>query len=154
MSIESAEESCRRFLETDSTPTAKAYFCLCAGQEMERQQNYEAAIACYSLAFGLTPGTDDVWYFLHNNLGFCLNHFEKYEEAEPYCRQAVEMYPARHNAYKNLGISLQGQAQYLAAAEQFLKAVLICSNDPRALSDLKLLGQQHPEIPPLDRGEV
>jgi tetratricopeptide (TPR) repeat protein len=121
---------------------------------MERQQNYEAAIACYSLAFGLTPGTDDVWYFLHNNLGFCLNHFEKYEEAEPYCRQAIEMYPARHNAYKNLGISLQGQAQYLAAAEQFLKAVLICSNDPRALSDLKLLGQQHPEIPPLDRGEV
>jgi tetratricopeptide (TPR) repeat protein len=149
MSIEStksAEESCRRFLESNSSPEAKAYYCLSAGQEMERRRDYEAAVACYSLAFGLTPQNDDVWYFLHNNLGYCLNHFGRYVEAEAYCLQAIEINPARHNAYKNLGVSLQGQGQYLAAAEQFLKAAQLRPDDPRALAHLKGLLDQHPEV--------
>jgi|SRR6516165_9551927 tetratricopeptide (TPR) repeat protein len=110
-STESAPESCRRFLESDSSPEAKSYFCLSAGIEMERRRDYARALKCYSLAFGLEPGNDDVWYFLHNNLGFCLNQFAKFAEAEPYCHQAIEINPYRHNAYKNLGVSLQGQGE-------------------------------------------
>jgi len=147
MSTESAEESCRRFLETDSTPAAKAYFCLSSGQEMERRRNYAAAIACYSLAFGLTPGTDDVWYLLHNNLGFCLNHFRKYEEAEPYCRQAIEICPARYNAYKNLAIALRGQGQYIPAAEQFAKAAL-CLEHLERLSGSEITRPKPGDSPP------
>jgi tetratricopeptide (TPR) repeat protein len=152
MPIESAQESCRRLLETDSTPAAIAAFCLSAGEEMERQRNYEAALACYSLAFGLTPGTDDIWYFLHNNLGSCLNLFEKYAEAERYCRRAIAINPARHNAYENLAIALQGQAQYIPAAEQFLKAAQICLKKGAVASEITR--PTAPGGPQLDHGEV
>jgi tetratricopeptide (TPR) repeat protein len=145
-STESAPESCRRFLESDANPEAKAFFCLSAGIEKERQRDYEAALACYSLAFGLTPGQDDVWYFLHNNLGFCLNQFAKCAEAEPYCLQAIEINPHRHNAYKNLGVSLQGQGEYIAAAHLYLRAAEIAPEDPRAQQHLDALLRDQPEI--------
>jgi tetratricopeptide (TPR) repeat protein len=113
---------------------------------MERRRDYESAIACYSLAFGLEPENDDVWYFLHNNLGFCLNQFAKYAEAEPYCLQAIEINPHRHNAFKNLAVSLQGQGDYIAAAQLYLRATEIAPHDPRAEQHLEALLRDHPEI--------
>ena len=142
----STEESVRQFLSGDSDPGEKAHFCLSTGQSMERASDYNAALACYGQAFALTPEKNDVWYFLHNNLGFCLNQFEQFEAAEAYCREAIDINPYRHNAYKNLGVSLQGQGEYIAAAHLYLRAAEIRPEDPRALQHLDALLREHPEI--------
>jgi tetratricopeptide (TPR) repeat protein len=142
----STEESVRQFLSDDFSPDEKAYYCLSAGQSMERCGDYNAALACYGQAFALTPEKNDVWYFLHNNLGFCLNQFERYQEAEAYCLEAIDIDPSRHNAYKNLGVSLQGQGDYIAAARLYLRAAEIRPADPRALQHLYALLREHPEV--------
>ena len=43
-SFKSAEESCRHFLRGDSSPEAKAYFCLSTGEETERQGDYKTVL--------------------------------------------------------------------------------------------------------------
>jgi tetratricopeptide (TPR) repeat protein len=139
----SIEQTVRQFLEGESSPEQKAHFCLSAGQRMEKSGDYAAAAACYSLAFRLAPEKSDVWYFLHNNVAYCLNQIGNYEAAEVYCRAAIDINPGRHNAYKNLAIALQGQEQYVEAAGLFLQAVRLQPGDSRALWHLESLMDAH-----------
>jgi tetratricopeptide (TPR) repeat protein len=70
----------------------------------------------------------------------------RYQEAEKYCRIAIEINPERHNAYKNLGISAQGQGRYAEAARNFTHAAKLCPTDCRALNHLKALVAGHREV--------
>jgi tetratricopeptide (TPR) repeat protein len=106
---EKALEYLRRALEHMEGPEAKAEGVLALGQMMEQMGDFEGAIRFYREAFSLEPAETRTWYFIHNNLGFCLNHLGRFTEGEPYCRKAVEIDPNRPNAYKNLGLSLQGK---------------------------------------------
>ena len=83
---------------------------------------------------------------MRNNLGFCLNHLGEYGEAETHCRAAVSIDPERHNAYKNLGIALSGQAELAEAAGCFVAATKADASDTRALKHLESLVVEHPEI--------
>src|SRR5215831_12046221 len=105
---QSVEESVRRFMESDHNPLDKAQYCLSSGQRMEQLGDFKAAINCYTAAFCLPPDTNDVWYFLHNNIAYCLSQCGHHDEAEVYCRQAIQINAERHNAFKNLGIALEG----------------------------------------------
>jgi tetratricopeptide (TPR) repeat protein len=131
---------------SNSGSDEKASACLSAGQLMEFSNDYEAALECYTRAFSLEPGANSVWYFLHNNLGYCLNHFGRYVEAEVYCRQSIAIEGQRHNGYKNLGVALAGQSHYPAAARAYIIAVAVCPADPRALHALEQLFVEHPEV--------
>ena len=86
------------------------------------------------------------WYFINNNLGFSLNIMERFAEAEPYCRRAMQSDPNRPNAYKNLGLSLAGQGQYREAAQCYVAATQINAADPRAFHLLMDLVKNHPEL--------
>lgn len=70
--------------------------------------------------------------------------------AEKYCRSAIAIDPARHNAFKNIGFAYQGQGKYSEAAEAFIRAVHLGPRDPRALKLLEDLVRNHkddlPEI--------
>jgi tetratricopeptide (TPR) repeat protein len=77
-----------------------------------------------------------VGYFLNNNLGYSLVQVGLFEEAEPYLRAAIEIDPQRQNAYKNPGLSLQGQRRYSEAAISYLESVKTCPADPRAFKHL------------------
>ena len=123
----------RQLVELAETAEKKAGCCLAMGQLMEQMQNFEMAIKYYSQALSLEPINGRAWYFIHNNLGYCLNHFGRYQEAEPYCRRAIEIDPLRHNAYKNLGIAAEGQGDYAGAALCYICAVQREASDPRAL---------------------
>ena len=79
-------------------------------------------------------------------LGYSLNQLGRHDEAEKWCRTAIELLPERHNAYKNLGISLEGQGQYGLAAEYYIEAVRRGPTDPRAFFHLEELWQEHPEL--------
>ena len=98
----------KQLVAISETPEKKARCYLGMGQLMEQTRDYEAAIRYYSEALSLEPVNDQVWYFINNNLGYSLNHFGRYAEAEPYCRRAIEIDPMRYNAYKNLGVALEG----------------------------------------------
>ena len=86
------------------------------------------------------------WYLLNNNLGYSLNQLGRHGEAESYCRAAIAIDAGRHNAHKNLGLSLQGQGKYLEAAQCFLQATQAAPDDLRALGHLEDLLAQHEEI--------
>lgn len=117
----------------------KAYCLLCMGQAKERAGDYGEALKTYLSAMDLPPERNDNWYFLYNNTGYCLNWFEKYAEATPYCRAAIGINPNRHNAFKNLGVALQGQGEYSKAAVAYIEATRICPRDGRALNLLEEL---------------
>jgi tetratricopeptide (TPR) repeat protein len=85
----------------------------------------------------LEPNTKQVAYLINNNMGYCLNFAGRYQEAEPYCRKAIAINPERHNAYKNLGISLEGQGRIAEAAQCYIIAVHANAYDPRALRHLE-----------------
>lgn len=135
-----------RLLASTDDPESKAQYFLKMGQFMEQIHNYGSAIIFYTHAFSLEPVNSEVWYFINNNLGYCLNYLGKHEESEPYFRAAIKIEPRRQNAYKNLGISLEGQGQYTEAAKSYIKAVQANAGDPRALSLLEELVAKHKEI--------
>jgi tetratricopeptide (TPR) repeat protein len=99
---------------------------------MEEVQNYESALLCYSRVFSLKSGQEMDRYFMNNNMGYCLNQLGRYKEAESYCREAIKIDSRRHNAFKNLGVSLEGQGQYQRAADCYATAATIYPEDPRA----------------------
>lgn len=61
------------------------------------------------------------------------------------CRDAIEIDPGSYNAYKNLGVALQGQRIYPEAAVLFLRAALSYPPDPRSLGHLEDLLSNHRE---------
>jgi tetratricopeptide (TPR) repeat protein len=131
-------------LEQD--PDARAHCFLTMGQLFEGKRDFQAAVDAYSRAFTLPARENDTWYFLNNNLGYSLNQIGDHDEAEPRCRTAIAINPDRHNAHKNLGISLQGQGRYLEAAQSLLRAARVAREDTRALDHLENLLSQHEEI--------
>ena len=135
-------------------PEQKAVCFLSLGQLLEQTEDYADAIAAYRKAFALEPSRTDVWYLIHNNLGFCLNQIGQHAEAEGYCRQAIAIDAARHNAYKNLGVALDGQGRNLEAARAYVTAATACPEDPRALRHLQALLARHPEVEAEIRGAL
>jgi tetratricopeptide (TPR) repeat protein len=117
----------------------KAYCLLCMGQLKERLRDYEGALKIYLSAMDLPQERNDAWYFLNNNLGYCLNWFGRHAEATPYCLVAIDINPKHYNAYKNLGVALQGQGEYSKAAFAYIVATRIWPRDGRALNLLEEL---------------
>ena len=124
----------------------KASCVLAMGQTMEQISDYEAAIRYYKEALSLEPIQTSTWYFINNNLGFCLNTLGHFAEGETYCRKALEIDSTRHNAYKNLGIARKGLGNYADAAQCFVSATQANASDPRASQLLEELLIEHPEL--------
>ena len=132
------------YIEHIKVPKAKKSFLyLHYGICMESIEDYETAILCYSKMFSIDSLLEDQRYLMNNNTGFCLNKLGRYEEAASYCVSALAVNPFRHNAYKNLGLSFQGQGYYRFAAECFIFAIQRCRRDRRALHHLEDLVAAH-----------
>ena len=127
-------------------PEVWAQCFLALGQLMEDVPDFPAAIGFYRQGLQLEPADRRTWYLLNNNLGFCFNEVGKHPEAEGYCRQAIGIDPNRHNAYKNLGISLAGQGQYGEAIRCLIQATQVNPRNSRALHHLDEILESHPEI--------
>lgn len=123
---------------------ASYYFTL--GQIMEGPKKFQAAVDFYTQAQALEPKTELTRYFSNNNLGFCLNQLGDYDAAEPYCREAIAIDSERHNAFKNLGVSLEGRKKFVEAARAYIQAVQRQARDARALHHLESLVDSHPRI--------
>ena len=95
---------------------------------------------------GAPARENDTWYLLNNNLGYSLNRIGRHAEAEAYCRAAIAIHAGRYNAYKNLGLSLEGQGRLFEAARCFLKAAKAAPDDLRALGHFEDLLARHEEF--------
>jgi tetratricopeptide (TPR) repeat protein len=135
-----------QLVERMDDPGKAAGCYLAMGQLLEQVGGYEQAIEFYEQAILLEPNTKPVAYLVNNNLGYCLNYVGRYQEAEAYCRKAIAIDPERHNAYKNRGISLEGQGQFSEAAQCYIRAIQANANDPRALNHLENLIENNREI--------
>jgi tetratricopeptide (TPR) repeat protein len=133
-------------LELAADDGLRAYCLLEMGRAHEGKPDYRAAAEAYRRGLALPPEPTETWYFLNNNLGFCLNQLGRFEEAEPFCRAAIAFQPFMYNAHKNLGVSLQGQGRLVEAAHSFLEAARRSGSDRRALGHLEDLLAHHPEV--------
>jgi tetratricopeptide (TPR) repeat protein len=122
----------------------RAAYILKQGQLMEQMQNHTAAAAFYRTGLALEPADGENWDFMNNNLGYCLNMAGNFVEGEYYCRAAIKIDPKWQNAYKNLGISLEGQERYKEAAEAYIQAVKASARDPRAYQILVKMVEESP----------
>lgn len=127
-------------------PEKQASYYLATGQLMEQIGDFESAVKFYGQAFSMEPANNQIWYLINNNLGYSLVQLGQFEDAEPYCRAAIEIEPRRYNAHKNLGLSLQGQGHYPEAALSYIESVKANHGDIRALLHLIKLMMTHPEI--------
>jgi tetratricopeptide (TPR) repeat protein len=144
--IEKGLECLRRVMAGMPDAEEKAGCALGMGQMMESAGDYQAAVRYYKEAFALEPLQTDVWYFINNNLGYSLNQLGRFAEGEQYCRKAIEVNPNRPNAFKNLGIALDGQGDFRGAAKCFIAATQANAADARAFHLLQDLLQRHPEL--------
>jgi len=149
-SLNNQQESAAKYISflirlTDD-PERRAAYWLALGQIMEQVNNFQGAVKYYKRAFSLEPTQSETWYLINNNLAYSLIQLSEFDEAEPYCRAAIEIAPRKPNAYKNLGLALEGQARYPEAAKVYLLAVRANSGDPRALHLLEALLEQQPHV--------
>jgi tetratricopeptide (TPR) repeat protein len=137
--IDAATDLLEGFIKAgkDAEQTAHCYLAL--GQIATDEQRLEDALKCFTLALEFAPKRKKVAYVLHNNIGFCLNSLAHYSEGEAYCRKAIEIDWTRASAYRNLGISLQGQGNARAAAWALVEAVRADPADQRARAILHKL---------------
>ncbi len=144
--LDKASEFMSRLIRVTDDSEKKAFCLLSLGQLMEQRGDYESALDDYKRAMMLEPLNDCSWYFIHNNIGCCLNHLERYEEAEQSCREAILIDPARYNAFINLGVSLEAQDRFLEAARSFLSALEADADDIELIDHVEELVDEHSEI--------
>jgi len=135
-----------RLLDISSDPEQRAEYFLLLGAECEKGDDYSAAARFYQRGIECRPDGIRTRYFLHNNMGYCLNHFKRHEEASEHCQTAIAVNPGSFNAYKNLGNALEGLGRYVEAAKYHIKACKIYPQDSRALKHLEILVVSNPNI--------
>lgn len=136
----------RRLAAMAENPGQRGFQLFTMGQIHECAGDYVAAAACYRDAAGHEPADPNVWYFIHNNLGYCLAVLGHFAEAEAWCRRAASLDGRRANALKNLGLALLAQHRWVEAAESFLDAAEADISDPRALRHLEDLVAARPTL--------
>ena len=143
---ESARALLQLFLETNENSDQKAHCHLALGQIATDEQRFESAMYHFAAALALNPSQPKVTYVLHNNIGYCHNQLGRYKDAERHCRIAVEINSSRASAYRNLGISLNGQGDHLSAAWAWSESIKLDSSDERAVALLASLVREHPTV--------
>ena len=143
---EQATACIQRVIELIEDPERQAACFLALGQFQEQKGDYRAAAMRYQSGIALEPREQRTAYFLRNNLGFCLNEMREHEAAVPHLEQALEIDPARANAYKNLALSHQGTGNLRQAAELFIAASRWNAADPRSLHHLESLIEANPDL--------
>jgi tetratricopeptide (TPR) repeat protein len=136
-------ETVQEILDSTDDPEeqAKCYHWL--GECAETRKEYDAALDYYAKGRALNASDKIETYFLYNNAGYCLGIKGQYKDAEVMCRKAIEIDSDRHNAWKNLGISLEGQGDFVGAAYSYLEATQRKPEDERAMKLLdKLLHER------------
>jgi Flp pilus assembly protein TadD len=143
---DSAKALLHLFLESSTNAEQNAHCHLALGQIATDEQRLDVAVSHFAAALELKPNKKKVEYVLLNNLGYCLNGLGRYVEAERYCRQALQIDGTRSSAYRNLGLSLEGQVHLEGAAWALVEATRVDASDDRSRNLLKKLIALNPSL--------
>lgn len=130
----------------DGGPTAYVAKLVQTGVIYESLGLFEVAVGAYQEAIRHNPKSATMQYWARNNLAFSLNMLGRFDEAVPLCIAAINIAPDRYNAYKNLGVALEGQGRLVEAASNYCNAAVADPRDGRALALLGRLLERQPEI--------
>jgi tetratricopeptide (TPR) repeat protein len=135
-----------QMLERITSGEDRARVLLQIGIIMEQYEEFTLAAAYYRRGAELKPMNAEVFYYLHNNLGYSLNQLGRFADAEGHLKRAAAVDPEKYNAFKNLGVCYQGLGQLEQAVAMFVKATRTNIGDGRALAHLENLLAEHPEL--------
>lgn len=121
------------------SPHVTARALLRIGAALERAGLPQCAVDCYGSAVNLCREDTLDAYFIYNNLGYCLAVSGRFAEAVPHCLAAIRVDPARHNAFKNLGLAFEGLGRTEDAAGCFRHACWVNPDDHRSRRHLAAL---------------
>ena len=144
--VDAATALLRRFIETSNNDEQKAHCHLTLGQIATDEQRFEAALGHFKTALELNPKQKKIVYVLHNNTAYCLNMLHCYAEGERHCRLAIEINWTRASGYRNLGVSLKGQAKIVEAVWALVEAAKLDVSDERARLLLRTLIAENPDV--------
>ncbi len=144
--VDAAMALLHRFIETSNSDEQKAHCHLTLGQIVTDEQHFEAALKHFKIALGLNPKQKKIVYVLHNNTAYCLNMLHCYAEGERHCRLAIEVNWTRASGYRNLGVSLKGQAKLVEAVWALVEAAKLDVSDERARLLLRKLIEENPYV--------
>ena len=119
------------------------------GSTCENMRDYDMAIDYYSLgiqAYAALIGEETKYsYWLFNNSAFCHGYERIFLEAEKLANKAISIDREKHNAWKNLGISLEHQDRYIEAAACYLASFIKCGggDDSRPMKHLTRMFERH-----------
>lgn len=136
----------RELLERSADTQAVIAYLFALGDIMGRMHEYENAVSYYREASGLPDADSDLAYWINNNLGFSLCMLKRFGEGEKYSRLAIKINPGRFNAYKNLGLALEGQGKLREAIEAYITAVRMDAKDTRAMNLFEIILDKHPDL--------
>lgn len=136
----------RELLERSADTQADVTYLFALGQIMEKMHDYENAVSYYQEASKLCNVISDMFYWINNSLGFSLCMLKRFPEAEKYCRLAIDMNAGRLNAFKNIGLALEGQGKLREAIDAYITAIKIDAKDIRAMNLFEIILDRHPEL--------
>jgi tetratricopeptide (TPR) repeat protein len=144
--VDAATSLLHRFIDSSNSDEQKAHCHLTLGQIATDEQQFEAALKHFKTALEMNPKQKKIAYVLHNNTAYCLNMLHSYAEAELQCRLAIEVNWTRASGYRNLGVSLKGQAKIAEAVWALVEAVKLDVSDERARLLLRKLIEENPDV--------
>jgi Flp pilus assembly protein TadD len=144
--IDAAKALLQRFLVESTKAERKVHCHLALGQIATDQQEFQNALNHFTAALGLKPASKKVEYVLLNNAGYCHNMLGRYSEGERQCRMALELDWVRPSAYRNLGVSLHGAGNLIAAAWALVESNKADPADNRARVLLERLVSLNPDL--------
>jgi tetratricopeptide (TPR) repeat protein len=125
----------------------RALFDLALGQAAQAEGMWYEALEHYAMGLSCAPKEPRTLYLLYTNSAHCRNMLGFYAEAEKYCRLAIETDSKRHEAYINLGISLEHQRDMTGAAWCFVEALKANPFNLQAAERLRQLLIDYPTLP-------
>ncbi|NWI20090.1 SGTB protein, partial [Crypturellus soui] len=118
------------------------------GNNHMKEENYSAAVDCYTKAIELDPN-NAVYYcnilFLPSPLSFraaAQSKLNKYSEAIKDCKRAIEIDPKYSKAYGRLGLALTSANKYEEAITSYQKALDLDPENDSYKSNLKIAEQK------------
>lgn len=136
----------RELLERTAETQEIVAYLFALGDIMGKMHIYENAVSYYQEASNLSYEASDMAYWINNNLGFSLCMLKRFSKAEKYCRLAIQIHPGRFEAFKNLGLALEGQEKHREAIEAYITAVKIDAKDTRAMNLFEIILDKHPDL--------
>jgi tetratricopeptide (TPR) repeat protein len=127
-------------------PEQAALLYLALGQIAEEEQQWGLALQQYTRGLSTQARDHETVYLLFDSAGHCLNNLGRYVDAETYCRSAIAIDSTKGNAFKELGLSLEGQGDLIGAAWAWVEGTNADPEDQRSMNLLKRLICNHPRL--------